>query len=162
VKRTHLVVLLVLVAGLVGCDHTTKRLARSELRGQGPVGLISGVLDLTYTENRDLGFSTLRRVPENVRRPIVLGSGVIGMFMLAGVWVFRRKAHWGEQLGYALFLAGALGNGLDRLLLGYVVDFIHLHYWPVFNVADICITAGALVLLLRWRRAAGPPRTAEA
>lgn len=156
-KKIHLVVLLVLVAGLVGCDHTTKHLARSELRGQGPIGLIGGVLDLTYTENRDLGFSALRRVPEGVRRPIVLGSGVVGMVMLAAVWIFRRRAHWSEQLGYALFLAGALGNGLDRLLLGYVVDFIHLHYWPVFNVADICITAGALVLLLQWRRLSPNP-----
>lgn len=161
-KKIHLVVLLVLVAGLVGCDHTTKHLARSELRGQSPVGLIGGVLDLTYTENRDLGFSTLRRLPDDVRRPIVLGSGVIGMLLLPAVWFFRRKAPWTEQLGYALFFAGALGNGIDRLALGYVVDFIHLHYWPVFNVADICITAGALVLLLRWRRAARPPEPAAA
>jgi signal peptidase II len=162
VKKMHMVVLLVLVVGLVGCDHTTKQLARTELRGQDPIGLISGVIDLTYTENRDLGFSALRRLPDGIRRPIVLGSGVIGMVMLVAVWAFRRRAPWTEQLGYALFLAGALGNGLDRLVLGYVVDFIHLHYWPIFNVADICITAGALVLLLRWRRAADPPVRAPA
>jgi signal peptidase II len=162
VKRSHLCVLLVLVAGMVGCDHTTKRMARSELRGRDPVGLIGGVLDLTYTENRDLGFSTLRRLPEEVRRPLALGLGLLGVLALSAVWVVRRSAPGIEQLGYALFLAGALGNVLDRLVLGYVIDFIHLHHWPIFNVADICITAGAVVLLLRWRQLARPPATAAA
>jgi signal peptidase II len=48
----------------------------------------------------------------------------------------------------ALFLAGGLGNLLDRLLLGHVIDFIYIHYWPIFNVADICLTVGALIFLI--------------
>jgi signal peptidase II len=49
-----------------------------------------------------------------------------------------------------LMLAGALGNYLDRLFRGYVVDFIHVPHWPVFNVADIYVTVGAVVLV--WSR----------
>jgi signal peptidase II len=57
-------------------------------------------------------------------------------------------------------LAGAAGNLLDRIFRGYVIDFIHVRYWPVFNVADICITAGVILFLwkgLRWEAKGGEP-----
>ena len=59
-------------------------------------------------------------------------------------------------MAYALLLAGALGNLSDRLFRGYVVDFIHLHHWPIFNVADICIVVGALLFALHARPLTSP------
>ena len=51
-----------------------------------------------------------------------------------------------------LVTAGAIGNYIDRLARGYVVDFVYLHHWPVFNVADVYVTAGAIILALAaWR-----------
>jgi len=80
---------------------------------------------------------------------------------LLGFWLVRRKelgplAH----LALATLVAGAAGNLIDRAIHGYVVDFIHLHHWPIFNVADICITLGAVGvfwLVLRPMQAAGRP-----
>jgi signal peptidase II len=53
-----------------------------------------------------------------------------------------------ERLAWALVLSGALGNGLDRLLCGPVIDFVDLHHWPVFDVADIAVSVGIGLLLL--------------
>jgi signal peptidase II len=106
------------VLGLVGCDLGSKQLAHSQLRRQAPVRVVAGVFDLRYTENRDVGFNALRAIPEKIRRPLVL------------------------------VLGGAIGNLADRALRGYVVDFLHLHGWPVFNLADVYLVAGTALLVV--------------
>jgi|SRR3989338_7256471 len=70
-----------------------------------------------------------------------------------GFYLIKRKVHphtkgfgVGVNLPLALILGGAIGNLIDRLRFGYVVDFIDLRFWPVFNVADSCITIGAVIL----------------
>lgn len=144
--------MVLLMTGLVGCDHATKWLAQSELRGQEPKVLIAGTFDLRYVENRDVGFSLLQGVPEHARTPLILGIGAVGIALLAGMWWRRRGAGGLELAGYALVLAGAIGNVSDRLVRGYVVDFLHVYHksfhWPVFNVADICLVVGVGLLLL--------------
>jgi signal peptidase II len=71
----------------------------------------------------------------------------------------RTRASPVSHCAYALIAAGAIGNAADRLLRGRVIDFIHLRFWPVFNVADVAVVAG--VILLLWARAAPDeaPRT---
>ncbi len=145
---TQRIVLAALVAGLVGCDHATKHAAQQSLRDETPVTLLSGALDLTYTENRGVGFNLLRVIPDETRRPLVLGLRMVATSVLLIVWFFRRREGWPEQAAMALLLAGALGNGIDGLVRGYVIDFIHLHHWPVFNMADICLTIGGILLFL--------------
>jgi signal peptidase II len=155
-RRASPLVFLVFVLGLVGCDHATKWLAVNELRGQPPRSLISGVLDLRYTENRDVGFSLLRAVPEGVRKPLIFAGVGAGLLVLGALWWQRRSARWPEHVAYSLLLAGGLGNLSDRLLRGYVVDFVYLHYWPVFNMADVFLVVGAGLVLLLSRRAPAP------
>jgi signal peptidase II len=77
----------------------------------------------------------------------------IGVTALLLVWLFRLKAgEWRTGLALGLIVGGAVGNVLDRLSLGYVIDFIDVHYrdwhWPAFNVADSAITCGIILLLL--------------
>lgn len=151
-----LVVLLLLVSGLVGCDHATKRAAQEELRGEPPVTVVSGVLDLSYTENRDVGFSVLRWIPYEVKHPLIIGMNAAMICFFLFMWYRQRQAWWLVHVAFALVVAGALGNVTDRIARGYVVDFIHLHHWPVFNVADICITIGGPLLFLHLARARPP------
>jgi signal peptidase II len=150
-RRTSTLLAIMLTLGLFGCDHATKHLAETSLRGQPPVVLVSDVLDLRYTQNRDIAFSLLRHVPEGVRRPLIFVGATAGLGLVAFLFWQRRRAGWQERLGYAIVLAGALGNLTDRMARGYVVDFVHLHHWPVFNVADICVVVGVGLLLLGSR-----------
>ena len=156
--------LLAIAILLVGCDHGAKHMARAGLEGQPPHTLVSRVFDLEYTENRDSGFGLLRAVPERIRTPVLTSVQLLaGLALLLAS--LRASIRSSTRLALLLLSAGALGNGLDRLFRGCVVDFLHLHHWPVFNVADIYITAGAILLIIASRFARGdaqpPPLAAR-
>jgi len=152
-RRWPLVVVLALVLGLVGCDHATKGLAAARL-AEGPAVVIPGVLELVYAENRDSAFSLLHpAVAETNRRCLLLVAALLGS--AAGLGVLARRWHasgWLEKAALATLLGGALGNLLDRALRGFVVDFIHLTRWPVFNVADVALCCGGALLWIAARR----------
>jgi signal peptidase II len=144
------------LAALVGCDHATKHAAKAQLERQPPHQLLGSVLDLRYAENTDVAFNLLRFIPERVRAPLLLVFGGVATLVLL-VIVLRRQHSRAAQVAFLLIGAGALGNYLDRLLRGYVVDFIHVPRWPVFNVADIYVTAGALLLVALGRKQRSSP-----
>jgi signal peptidase II len=149
---------LALLAGLtllVGCDHATKIAAKGALEGRAPHELLRGVLELRYAENTDVAFNLLRAVPEHVRAPILLALGGAAVLALLAVLLLRRAPGGFARVALLLVSAGAVGNYLDRLVRGYVVDFVHVPHWPVFNVADAYVTVGALLLgsyLIHQRR----------
>jgi signal peptidase II len=131
---------------LVGCDHATKLAAKSALEGQGPRQVVHGVLDLRYTENTDVAFNLLRTVPERVRAPLLVALGAAAVLGLLGALLLRRAELGLARVALLFVTAGAVGNYLDRILRGYVVDFVHVPHWPVFNVADAYVTVGGIVL----------------
>lgn len=140
--------LLSLVWMLVGCDHVSKHLARASL-SDGSIYPIAGAhFDLRYTENRDVAFNLMSSLPERIKVPLIFGTGAIAIAILAAALFLGRKRRWAQTLALAAVLAGALGNYLDRAWHGYVVDFLHVRYWPVFNVADVYVTVGVIALVL--------------
>ncbi len=147
-RRASQLFLLLFTVAMVGCDHATKVSAKSALEGRSPLDLLSGVLDLRYTENHDTAFSVLDRLHFPGKAAVITLLGAVALAAIAFAWWRRRSAPGIEQAGFALVVAGALGNVSDRLVRGYVVDFIHVAHWPVFNVADAAIVAGAFTLLL--------------
>lgn len=153
--------LLAFVTCLVGCDHATKHAAQTLLAGKRPVSLVPGWLDLRYTENHDSAFSLFARAGMHGMGPWLALAASVVLAVLLVTWFRRRhEASRLEHLGFAFSVAGAVGNIADRALRGYVVDFIHLRYWPVFNVADIAVVVGvALIALASFPRprGAGPP-----
>ena len=151
-------VLLVLTLALVGCDHATKLVATGLERN---LDIMPGVLELTYTQNHDTAFSLLRAVAWPGKIWVIVAAQALGSIAVAWVW-FRRRARAStlEHVGWSLVLAGALGNAIDRVARGYVVDFIHLHHWPVFNVADVVIVLGLAAVLGATARANAASRTA--
>ena len=148
-KRTiSRLLILFLLFLLVGCDHATKGVAKAELETGGARELIRGLVSFRYVENTDIAFNLLRWVPETVRFPALLVLGAVAVVALC-LLLFRVR----EKLSVPLFplilvAAGAIGNYLDRVFRGYVVDFVHLRHWPVFNVADVYVTLG--YALLAW------------
>jgi len=117
---------------------------------------VAPVLDIILTYNTGAAFSFLAEASGWQRWLFVLLALAVSAVLLG--WLRRLQAHTQGLLacGLSLIAGGALGNMLDRLLHGRVVDFIHVHwqhhYFPAFNVADSAITVGAALLLLdAWR-----------
>jgi signal peptidase II len=110
------------------------------------------VLDITCMHNVGAAFSFLASA-SGWQRWVFIGLAVVVSIGIT-VWLIRlpRSTHPLLAAGLALVLGGALGNVVDRIRLGYVIDFIHFHwneaYFPAFNVADSSITVGAACLLL--------------
>jgi signal peptidase II len=144
---------------LVGCDHATKGVASAELDSGNVRELIRGVMDLRYVENTDVAFNLLRWVPETIRGPGLLVVGALGILALGLVLLRAPRQPLMRRFAFVLLTAGAIGNYLDRVIRGYVVDFVHVHHWPVFNVADVYVTIGfGLLALERFsHRRSGPP-----
>ena len=105
--------------------------------------LIPHALHLTYVRNRGAAFGLLQGRQSLF---IILALGIIAW--LVRELAFRPSASRAVRWGCALVLGGAAGNLLDRLRFGYVVDFIDLRVWPVFNVGDSAITIGVTLLIL--------------
>jgi signal peptidase II len=118
-----------------------------EARGSIP---ILPVFSLTWVENRGVSMGLLTADSNLGRWLLVALTGLIAA--VVAVWI-RREKQWPEALALGLVLGGALGNIVDRIRFGYVVDFVHLHWGPwsfyVFNVADAAISVGVAILLLR-------------
>jgi signal peptidase II len=134
-------------------DRVTKGLAVRYLADRGPVTIVPHVLDLSYTTNSGGAFSVFPNHPWLffAASALVCVGIVIASWRLTSPWV---------AVGLGLILGGALGNLTDRVVRGSgvsgrVVDFIHLHLWPVFNVADSCIVVGVFVAVIAssWGRA---------
>ncbi|NWF60740.1 MAG: lipoprotein signal peptidase [Fischerella sp.] len=107
--------------------------------------LLPGIFHLTYVTNTGAAFSLFSGKVEWLRW---LSLGV-SLALIALAWFGPLLNRW-EQLGYGLILGGAMGNGIDRFALGYVVDFLdfRLINFPVFNFADVFINIGIACLLI--------------
>lgn len=139
-----------IAAVLVALDFWSKQLAVSRLSYGEPL-VVTAFFNLTLLHNTGAAFSFLSEAGGWQRWFFVLISTVVSAAVI--IWILRL-AVGARILGVALalVLGGALGNLWDRLTLGYVVDFIQVHYreyyWPAFNLADSAITVGAVLLLV--------------
>ena len=114
--------------------------------------VISDVFDLTYVRNTGAAFGLFASVDSSIKA-ILLNSIAVIVFLIVSAYALRSSHKSVRlQVGLALILGGAVGNLLDRVRFGYVVDFLEFsisgHHWPAFNVADsaICIGVGLLFL----------------
>ncbi|MGD8616512.1 MAG: signal peptidase II [Gammaproteobacteria bacterium] len=141
---------LTLSAAVVLLDQITKLAADAALVYAEPVPVVPSFFNLTLMYNRGAAFSFLSDAAGWQRWFFVavsLGASVLLLF-----WLRRLKPEqWILALALSLVLGGAVGNLIDRLWLGHVVDFIQLYYkdfyWPAFNIADSAITVGAVLLV---------------
>lgn len=143
-------------------DLATKALALSTLELHEPVAVIDGLLSWTLMFNYGAAFSFLSD-HSGWQRWLFSGFAVLISVLLVA-WLRRLpRADWRQALPFALIIGGALGNLVDRLRYGYVVDFIDVHWedwhWPAFNVADSAISVGAVLLIVFGLR--GEPATRD-
>ncbi len=137
------------VAGAVAAlDQLTKAIASSMLTLHQPVRL-TPFLNLTLVHNPGAAFSFLAGASGWQRWFFTVLAAVIAVAIV--IWLARLQGERLTAFALSLVLGGAVGNLIDRLLHGHVIDFIDFHiggwHWPAFNVADAAITLGALLLI---------------
>jgi signal peptidase II len=142
---------------VVVADQITKRLAEDRLSRSGvrsiPIPGAADLLRLTYVENRGAAFGLLQ---DQTAFFVFVGIIVIGV--IAASYRYLPRSGFRLHLALGLQLGGAVGNLIDRVRQGYVVDFVDFGYrsnwWPVFNVADSAIVVGVALLALTALRSA--------
>ena len=130
-------------------DQFTKQLITGSFN-YGDVQDITAYFNLVRVHNYGAAFSFLSEAGGWQRWALSSVAGIVSIGII--IWISRvpDNKHF-ERLALALILGGALGNLIDRMMLGYVVDFLDFHWsgihFPAFNVADSCITLGAILLI---------------
>lgn len=135
--------LVIIASGLLIIDQITKFAVRSRMEIGETLPVFRGVLDFTYVQNRGAAFSLFQNSQLiTVILPVIT--------MIAGVLflLHLRKKEKLAELGVLLIMSGGIGNLIDRTVMGFVTDMISVGSFPVFNVADICVTVGCAVLIL--------------
>ena len=137
---------------VVALDQVTKALVRALLPLHESVSIVPELLDFTHVRNTGAAFGLLNAVDVPFK-PLLMTT--IALAALLAIGVFAARTSTGEPLariGLALVFGGATGNLIDRVTVGYVIDFVDVywndwHFWA-FNVADSAITVGACLLIL--------------
>jgi signal peptidase II len=156
VKRS-LVLLVLIAGGVLALDFVTKRWATEALAHRPPVELIGEYLRFTYTRNSGVAFG----LGAGFKFPYAIFSIAAAVIILY-LFLSRRVAGLGREIALALILGGALGNLVDRVSTGEVVDFIEIGWdrwhWPVFNVADSAVSVGVVLFAIAWSRRPDHPQ----
>lgn len=147
-RRASLTIIAVILVLGVGFDQATKALAVRWLTGQPPVRLVSDLLQLTLVRNPGAAFST------GAGATVIFSCLAFVAIVALCVWVVPKVRARVWAIGVGLALAGITGNFIDRLVRspgffrGHVVDFVSLKYFAVFNVADMALTAAAILVII--------------
>lgn len=141
-----------LIILIIGLDQVSKFFLNNNLVLNHEYPVIKGFFYLTLVHNRGAAFGILRN-----QLPLFVLTSVLA---IALIYFNLKKSAGNKRLhlsdwALVLILAGAVGNLIDRLFLGYVVDFLDFRIWPVFNIADSSITIGGVLLAWVLLRGAG-------
>jgi signal peptidase II len=150
-SRANALPWLTLSAAMIALDQISKWLATEHLQFQQPVPVVPGFWNWTLTHNTGAAFSFLAGAGGWQHYFFATLAAAVSIGLAIGL---KRTARdeWRTALPFALIIAGALGNVIDRLRFGYVVDFVQWYWkgfhWPVFNLADSCIVVGAVMMVI--------------
>ncbi len=152
VSRKYLI-LLSLSGFVVSLDQLTKNSVVNELKLGDSSALIPGLFSISRVHNSGAAFGLLANLPPPLRDPFFLIVPALTLAVILGVFYKLKDSQLLNIYSLSAIVGGALGNIADRLRLGYVVDFFDLHWnnqvhFPAFNIADISISSGVLLLLL--------------
>ncbi len=131
----------IIALSVVIADRITKLICKENLQPLGSVPIIKGVFHLTYVENTGAAFGMLQG-----RNWLFIPAIILVLVVLVYLLTKLKTGSRLMKVSLALIMGGAVGNLIDRVWLGYVIDFFDFRIWPVFNVADSSIVVGAILL----------------
>ena len=163
-RAAQLSVLLLLLATSFGCDQAAKLVAQATLSDSAPVSYLNGLVRFEYAENSGAFLSLGSALPSSAR--FFLLEVLVGALLVVGIGitVFSQRLSLRQKAVLALAVGGGLGNLIDRVSHGAVVDFVSLGVGPlrtgIFNLADVAITVGMVGVL--WLASTEPDTGAPA
>ncbi len=141
-KKVALLSLIVL-----GFDQILKFIIRSKLVLNETINVIANFFNITYVENDGAAWNIL-----SGNKIILILIALLVLFFIFYYFVFNKKLNKIEVIAYSLFIGGLLGNLWDRIFIGRVIDYFDFkifgYNFPVFNLADICIVLGVLIIII--------------
>lgn len=142
---------LVLISGLILFDQVTKALIDGSIPQGGVRQVIPGFFNLTHVHNRGAVFGFFNRSDGSPVHLVLTLASLAALIVVVAAFVKIPPKQTAMKMTLSLVLAGAVGNLMDRIFRGYVIDFLDFYiqgyHWPNFNVADSCITIGAGLLV---------------
>lgn len=139
------------MAGLIAADQLTKYIILKTLPPASHRSVIPGFFNLSHVQNRGAIFGFFSRSGSSGIHLLLLLASLFALLLVIYYFIKTPASERMLKATLSLILAGALGNQLDRIFRGYVIDFLDVyigrHHWPSFNVADSCISIGAVLLI---------------
>lgn len=148
--RSHfdIIIALLTVCLVIFLDRVTKNFFLSFLSLHESLPVIRNVLHMTLVHNTGIAFGLFKD-----QGVVFIIVPIIALILLVyNVYYYKRFEDQISEMyiiGFSLILGGAIGNLIDRVVYGYVIDFIDLQIWPVFNLADSAITVGAVIIAIK-------------
>lgn len=134
----------IFIALIIILDQLTKYLIQANIDLNHTVPIIDGIFHLTYIHNSGAAFNIL----ENKTGLLIFMPLIITIIVLVYLVKKRKTEHWTILLSMSLIAAGGIGNLIDRVAYGYVVDFFDFRIFPIFNIADISVCCGCGLLII--------------
>ena len=131
------------ILGVLLIDYLVKLLVRCTMYCGQTIPVIDGILSITYVQNRGAAFSLFTG-----RGPMIMTVTFVALCLAAWYMERHKNDHWTLLLSLELIISGGVGNLLDRAVNGFVTDMFDIHFFPVFNIADIAICTGCGFLIL--------------
>ena len=141
-----------LIAGLIALDQISKAVVVWTVPFYGHASVIPGFFAISHIHNKGAIFGTFSQSGSPLVTIGLIAAQLVALAMVIIYFLKTPASQKGMKLALSLIMAGAVGNFIDRIARGYVIDFLEFHvgraYFPTFNAADSCITIGAALLVL--------------
>lgn len=151
-KRISSILIAFSVFAVLLADQISKLVILHKLSQDQSIPIIKGILHITFVKNTGAAFGLFKNSTF-----IFIGVSIAAIIMILAMLIKsirknRFLSSYTLNSGLVLIMSGAMGNLIDRVRLGYVVDFIDVRVWPVFNIADSTITIGTLLLIVSFSK----------
>ncbi len=142
---------LAILAICVGCDQQTKLMAKEQLSYSQPIEYLDGTFKLIYAENTGAFLGLGDSLSPNLKYLFLVFIPTLVLFLFA-VTYFKASNSYGQFIGMSLIVGGGIGNLMDRIAYGSVIDFMNISFGGlrtgIFNFADVAVSAGLILLLI--------------
>ena len=140
----RLILYIFIIIFILALDQIVKYVVSTHIGLNQSVPVLGNIFQLTHIHNNGAAFSIL----QDMQIFLIATTAILCIVLCVFLFLRRKVTRWPLMLGISLIIGGGLGNLIDRVRFGYVVDYLHFGNFPIFNVADMSVVGGSLILLI--------------